>query len=112
MGLSLETVYVCNILKCKTDKNIKDCEEEIKKCFPFLKEQIKKINPDVICTLGTCASKTLLSSKAGITALRGKFHNYNGIKVMPTFHPAELIENKNKKGYVWEDMKKIITAIF
>ncbi|MBW1615499.1 MAG: uracil-DNA glycosylase [Deltaproteobacteria bacterium] len=111
MGLSLKTVYICNILKCKTEKNIKDCEEEIKKCLPFLKEQIKKINPDVICTLGTYASKTLLNSKAGITALRGKFHNYNGIKVMPTFHPAELIENKNKKSYVWEDMKKIMTEI-
>ncbi len=111
MNLSLEQVYICNLLKCKIDKNIKNCEKEIKNCLPFLKDQIKKINPQIICTLGTMASQTILNNKSGITGLRGKFHKYNNIKVMPTFHPAELIENENKKRYVWEDMKKIMAEI-
>ncbi len=76
-----------------------------------IKMEAKKINPQIICTLGTEASKALLNTKAGITALRGKFHNYYKIKVMPTFHPAELIENENKKRYVWEDMKKVMAII-
>jgi len=111
MGLSLKTVYICNLLKCRLENNRKSIEYEIKKCLPFLKIQIKKINPKVICTLGTEASKALLNSKAEITVLRGKFQNYNGIKVMPTFHPTELIADDNKKRYVWEDMKKIISCM-
>ncbi|MEA3436606.1 MAG: uracil-DNA glycosylase, partial [Thermodesulfobacteriota bacterium] len=76
-----------------------------KTCFPFLKRQLLVIKPDFICALGTFAAQTLLETKQPISRLRGHFHDYMGIKVMPTYHPAYLLRNANKKRDVWEDMK-------
>jgi len=72
-----------------------------------VRRQIAIIKPKVICTLGKFASQTLLDTETTISALRGKFHEYEGIKVMPTYHPAYLLRNPHDKRLVWEDMKKI-----
>ncbi len=108
MELKREGVYIANIIKCRPPNNRDPLEDEISACEPFLKEQLRIINPKIICTLGTFAAQTLLKTKEKITSLRGKFYTYEGIKLMPTFHPAYLLRNPNDKKYTWEDMQKIM----
>ena len=107
MGLKREDVYIANILKCRPPNNRPPLPTEILACADNLRRQVELIKPKVICTLGKFASQTLLKTETPITALRGKFQEYNGIKVMPTFHPAYLLRNPQDKKLVWEDMKKI-----
>jgi DNA polymerase len=85
--------------------------DEIEVCFPFLKRQIASVKPDIICALGTFAAQTLLETKSPISKLRGCFYDYMGTRVLPTYHPAYLLRNPNKKRDVWEDMKKIMKAM-
>jgi len=101
-------VYICNIIKCRPAGNRNPAPDEIEACFPFLERQLAAIKPDVICALGTFAARTLLNTTASISKLRGRFHDYRGIKVLPTYHPAYLLRNPEKKRAVWEDMKKLI----
>lgn len=108
MKLTREQVYICNIIKCRPPGNRNPMPDEIKTCFPFLKRQLSVIKPDLICALGTFAAQTLLETKQPISRLRGHFHDYMGIRVMPTYHPAYLLRNANKKRDVWEDMKILI----
>jgi DNA polymerase len=107
MGLKREDVYIANILKCRPPNNRAPLPAEILACEGNVKRQIDLIKPRVICTLGKSASQTLLRTMTPISALRGKFHTYNGVQVMPTFHPAYLLRNPADKKLVWEDMKKI-----
>lgn len=107
MGFKRGDVYIANILKCRPPGNRMPLPAEILACEDNVKRQIELINPKVICTLGKFASQTLLRSQTPISALRGKFQEYNGIKVMPTFHPAYLLRNPHDKKLVWEDMKKV-----
>ncbi|CAN2040349.1 uracil-DNA glycosylase [Candidatus Magnetomoraceae bacterium gMMP-15] len=102
-----ESVYLCNIIKCLI-KNSDPGPDEIKACLPFLEKQLAVIKPKFICTLGNIASQALLGSKQDISSLRGHFHNYKGIQVMPTYHPAFLLNNEHKKRDVWEDMQKLM----
>lgn len=108
LKLSRDQVYICNIIKCHPPGNRNPAPDEIKACLPFLKRQISVIKPDFICTLGTVATQALLNSKQSISKLRGRFYDYAGIKVMPTYHPAYLLRYAEKKRDVWEDMKKLI----
>ncbi|MBW1759596.1 MAG: uracil-DNA glycosylase [Deltaproteobacteria bacterium] len=110
INLSRDSVYICNIIKCRPPGNRNPMPDEIKACSPFLKRQIMFIKPDFICTLGTFAAQTLLNSKESVSRLRGHFHSYNGIKLIPTYHPAYLLRYPNKKRDVWEDMKKLMKA--
>ncbi len=107
MGFSRQDVYIANILKCRPPNNRGPLPTEILACEENVRRQIETIKPKVICTLGKFASQTLLRTQSSITALRGRFQEYNGIKVMPTFHPAYLLRNPQDKKLVWEDMKKI-----
>nr|HID59346.1 uracil-DNA glycosylase [Desulfobacterales bacterium] len=107
INLSREEVYVCNVIKCRPPRNRNPEPEEIATCSPFLFRQLGAINPKVICTLGTFAAQTLLQTRAPISELRGKFFKYQGITVMPTYHPAFLLRNPEKKREVWEDMQNI-----
>ena len=107
MGLSRDDVYIANILKCRPPDNRAPLPEEIQVCRYNVRRQIAIIKPKVICTLGKFASQTLLDTEITISELRGKFYEYDGIKVMPTFHPAYLLRNPQNKKLVWEDMKKI-----
>ncbi len=107
MGLKREEVYIANILKCRPPNNRPPQPDEVEKCWPHLAEQIRLIQPKVLCALGSFAAKALLRTDLPIGALRGKFHDVDGIPAMPTYHPAYLLRNPNDKGKVWDDMKKV-----
>ena len=111
MGLTREEVYICNVIKCRPPGNRNPEVDEIQACRPFLERQLTAIGPQVICTLGTFAAQTLLETTAPISRLRGRFHTYNGIKLMPTYHPAYLLRNPDQKRAVWEDVQKIMTIL-
>ena len=102
-----EEVYITNIIKCRPPQNRNPEPDEIQSCHPFLEKQIQSIQPKMICALGTFAAQTLLSTNAKITALRGRFFDLGGIKVLPTYHPAYLLRNPERKREVWDDMKQI-----
>jgi DNA polymerase len=106
--LSRSQVYICNIIKCRPPGNRNPQPDEIKRCAPFLERQIAAIQPDFICALGTFAAQTLLQTATPISRLRGRFHRYKGIKLLPTYHPAYLLRNPDKKRDVWEDMKMLM----
>lgn len=111
IDLTRDEVYICNIIKCRPPANRNPESDEITACFPFLKRQLDAIGPDFICALGTFASQTLLDTNEPISKLRGRLFQYRGIKVMPTYHPAYLLRNPEKKRDVWEDMKKLISMM-
>ena len=111
MGLTREEVYICNILKCRPPGNRNPKPEEILACEPFLIKQLQVIKPEVICALGTFAAHTLLNTKVPISLLRGKFHSYQEIKFMPTYHPAYLLRNPGAKKQVWEDAQMIMEVL-
>lgn len=106
--LTRSQVYICNIIKCRPPGNRNPAADEINTCFPFLERQIAAIQPDFICALGTFAAQTLLKTATPISRLRGRFHNYKGINVLPTYHPAYLLRNPDKKRDVWEDLKMLM----
>ena len=105
--LTREEVYIANIIKCRPPGNRNPESDEIRACEPFLIKQLQAIRPKLICALGTFAAQTLLKTEERISLLRGRFHPYQGIPVMPTYHPAYLLRNSQFKRDVWEDMKKI-----
>ena len=107
IDLSREAIYICNVIKCRPPENRNPLPEEIESCEPFLLKQVEAIKPKVICALGKFAAQTLLKTEAPISALRGRFHSYHGIPLMPTYHPAYLLRNPNMKRQVWEDVQKI-----
>ena len=107
IDLSREAVYICNVIKCRPPENRNPLPEEIESCEPFLIKQVEAIKPKVICALGKFAAQTLLKTEAPISALRGRFQDYHGIPLMPTYHPAYLLRNPNMKRQVWEDIQKI-----
>ena len=108
MKLERKDVYICNILKCRPPGNRNPLPDEISMCEPFLKKQLQIISPKIICALGTFAAQTLLKTDIPISALRGRFHSYEGIKLMPTYHPAYLLRNPSAKKPVWEDVQMIM----
>lgn len=101
-------VYITNVNKCRPPKNRDPRPEEVEACEPFLIKQIQVVKPKVIVALGRWAAQTLLKTKTPITALRGKFHDYHGIALMPTFHPAAILRDPNLRRPVWEDMKQVM----
>ncbi|MGB3057465.1 MAG: uracil-DNA glycosylase, partial [Candidatus Omnitrophota bacterium] len=107
IGLKREDVYIANILKCRPPGNRNPLPSEIATCVTYLEKQIEFIKPGIICALGKFAAQTLLNTETPISRLRGKFHEYRGIKLMPTYHPAYLLRNPGGKREVWEDMKKV-----
>lgn len=111
MGLKREDVYIANVVKCRPPDNRNPEPDEIQSCEPFLLKQIQLIRPRVIVGLGKFAVQTLLKSKVPITRLRGTWHDYHGIKLMPTLHPAYLLRNPGDKKLVWEDIKKVLQEL-
>jgi len=107
IDLTREEVYITNILKCRPPNNRNPKPDEITICLPFLLKQLEAIRPKIICALGTFAAQTLLGTENKISALRGRFHDYQGAKLMPTYHPAFLLRNPHFKKAVWDDMKMI-----
>lgn len=108
MDLTREQVYICNVIKCRPQNNRNPLPDEIARCLPFLERQIAAIKPDFICTLGACASVTLLGKDESISSLRGRFYDYHNIRLIPTYHPAYLLRYPEKKREVWEDIKRLM----
>jgi DNA polymerase len=107
IGLRREDVYIANVVKCRPPGNRAPERDEVAACDPFLFRQIALIRPEVIVTLGSPALQCLLRCKDTVTKARGEWRDFNGIRVMPTFHPAYLLRSPDKKREVWEDMKKV-----
>jgi len=108
MKMKREDVYIANIVKCRPPDNRTPLPEEIATCEGFLYRQINVVGPKVIVCLGSVAAQNLLKTDAKISQLRGRFTEWQGIQVMPTYHPAFLLRNPNMKKAVWEDMKTVM----
>lgn len=112
INMTRDQVYIANILKCRPPNNRNPETEEIKNCYPFLQQQIKVIQPRIICALGTFAAQTLLQTKTPIGRLRGRGHPFSKHSlVIPTYHPAFLLRNPSKKRDVWEDMQLVMKLL-
>jgi DNA polymerase len=107
IGFRRDQVYICNVVKCRPPGNRNPERDEADTCEPFLFRQLTFIQPQVIVALGLPAFQCLLKTKEGITRARGQWREWNGIKLMPTFHPAFLLRSPDKKRETWEDMKKV-----
>lgn len=103
-------VYIANIVKCRPPENRNPADEEAETCIPILKRQIELINPKVIVLLGAVPLK-YLTGKTGITRQRGNWMEYNGIQIMPTYHPAYLLRNPAAKADVWKDLQKVMAYL-
>jgi DNA polymerase len=111
MGWSRQTVYINNIVSCRPPGNRNPQPDEVEACKPFLEARIGAIGPRIIVALGRPAANTLLGTDAPISTLRGRFHDRNGIKVMPTFHPAYLLREPDKKRDAWADLKLVMAEL-
>lgn len=111
MQLRREDVYICNVVKCRPPGNRNPEPDEVAACEPFLIRQLGAIAPEVIVALGKFAAQTLLRSKTPITQMRGRWFDYQGVMLMPTFHPAYLLRNPGDKRLVWEDIQKVMRVL-
>jgi DNA polymerase len=111
MRLARSDVYICNVVKCRPPDNRNPEPDEVEACSPFLRQQIALVKPEVIVALGKFAAQTLLASKTPITRLRGNWHVYEGVPLMPTLHPAYLLRNPGDKKLVWQDIKQVMTRL-
>jgi uracil-DNA glycosylase len=107
IGLKREEVLIGNVNRCRPPGNRTPTIQEARTCRQFLMREIAIARPEIIVVMGNTATQNLLDTKEGITKLRGKFQDYYGVKVMPTFHPAYLLRDPSKKRETWEDMKKV-----
>ena len=111
MKLKREDVYIANCLKCRPPNNRSPLPTEIVTCQPILMRQIEIIKPRIICALGKFAAQTLLRTEEPISRLRGRFFDWNGIQLMPTFHPAYLLRNPADKKLVWADVQLVMKEL-
>jgi DNA polymerase len=111
MSYRRDEVYICNIVKCRPPGNRNPEPDEIAACEPFLKAQLAALRPRMIVALGKFAAQVLTRSDAPISALRGRFHAYEGIPLMPTFHPAFLLRTPEKKREVWNDLQQVMAEL-
>ena len=111
MGFKRSDVYICNVIKHRPPGNRLPEPEEIVACAPFMFEQLRHIRPRIICALGSVAAKTLLGQDVSITRIRGTVMDWQGIPVVPTFHPAYLLRNPPSKKLVWQDLKLVMRLL-
>lgn len=111
MKIKRNEVYIANVVKCRPPQNRDPLPEEQATCLPFLKKQIAALQPKVIVTLGKIATHALLGPQAPISRLRGEWRDYEGVALMPTFHPSYLLHNPGEKRLVWEDIKKVMERL-
>ncbi|HET9327634.1 MAG TPA: uracil-DNA glycosylase [Candidatus Eisenbacteria bacterium] len=103
--LTRETVFICNVLKCRPPENRNPLPHEIESCAPYLRRQLQALRPRLICCLGKFAAELLVGVKGTIGGLRGKVYRYQGAKLLVTYHPAACLRNPAYKRPVWEDMQ-------
>ncbi|MBI2897689.1 MAG: uracil-DNA glycosylase [Deltaproteobacteria bacterium] len=111
MGLAREDVYICNVVKCRPPENRTPLPDEMATCAGFLEGQLEIVAPEVIVAMGSTAARQLLQTTAAMGRLRGSFHEYRGVPVMPTYHPAYLLRNAEAKKPVWDDLKKVMARL-
>ncbi len=111
MKLTREDVYIANVIKCRPPENRNPEPDELDACRPFIKRQIELIRPRVIVTLGRFALQSLTEKAYSISSVRGRWLAYDGVKVMPTYHPAYLLRTPAAKKDVWNDMKKVMIEL-
>ena len=111
MGLKREEVFIANVLKCRPPGNRDPQENEIAACLPYLRAQIELVRPRIICSLGRHAAHALLGRKDSLSGLRGRFFEYQGTPLMPTFHPSYLLRAPAEKRYAWEDLQQIMERL-
>ena len=107
IGIKREEVYIANIVKCRPPNNRNPEYEEAEACKEYLESQVNLVKPEIIVLLGSVALKNILGKEYGITASRGKWFEKDGIKYLPTFHPAALLRDETKKIDFWNDLKKL-----
>jgi DNA polymerase len=111
MGLRRKDVYIANVVKCRPPENRVPMFDEVNACFPFLREQIDIVRPEVIVALGATAVCALLRKAASVSSLRGRWHAFAGIPLLATYHPAYLLRNPADKKKVWEDMQIVMRKL-
>lgn len=109
--LRREDVYIANIVKCRPPSNRNPLPDECATCIPFLLQQLESIGPEIVVALGGVATHNLLDTKLPISRLRGAFHDFGGVRIMPTYHPAYLLRNPAQKRKVYEDMLMVREAL-
>jgi uracil-DNA glycosylase len=108
MGYTRDDVYICNVVKCRPPNNRNPEPDEVTACEPFLRAQLQAVRPKAIVALGKFAAQTLLRDSTPITRMRGTWREYEGIKLMPTFHPAYLLRQPAEKKKAWEDLQQVM----
>ena len=111
MGWRRNEVYICNVIKCRPPQNRNPQPDEIESCGPFLRRQLDSIRPQAILALGSFAAQFLLSTQQPISKLRNRVHLFEGIPVVPTYHPAYLLRNPLQKRRVWEDVQLLLSLV-
>lgn len=111
MGYARSDIFIANVVKCRPPSNRKPKREEMDACLPYLRQQIKMINPKIIVGLGGTAMEGLLGKPVSITRMRGDWQEYAGIKLMPTFHPSYLLRDPTKKKDAWADLKQVLAEL-
>ncbi|WP_173198073.1 uracil-DNA glycosylase [Geobacter sp. SVR] len=116
MGLKREEVYICNVVKCRPPGNRDPLPDEIAACSPFLLRQLQSIRPEAVVALGKFAAQTLLETKEPISRIRGRFRDYHGIPLMPTYHPSFLMRRQKEGSLdafweVWDDMAQVLRLL-
>ena len=99
-----KNVYIANIVKCRPPDNRNPSADEIAQCLPYLQRQIALMQPKLIVALGKVASNALLGKEATIASLRSKLHDYHGIPLLVTYHPAYLLRSPSEKAKAWQDL--------
>lgn len=107
IDLRREEVYICNVLKCRPPENRTPAPDEVEQCLPYLEQQLALVRPALICALGLSAVQALLKTKSSMASLRGRTFEYQGIPLIPTYHPAALLRNPGLKRDAWEDMQRV-----
>ncbi|MDP3502960.1 MAG: uracil-DNA glycosylase [Myxococcales bacterium] len=111
MKFTRDDVYICNVVKCRPPNNRNPEPDEIEACEPFLKAQLASLQPKVIVALGKFAAQTLLRDTTAITRLRGQWREYQGVSLMPTFHPAYLLRKPEEKRVAWMDLQEVMKRL-
>ena len=111
MKLAPEDVYVSHIVRCRPTKGREPSIEEIRRCMPFLEREINLAAPEVICVFGEFAARALLERSEPLERLRGRFYEKYGVRIMPTWHPDDMIDDPEKKRPVWDDIRKVMSCL-
>ncbi len=107
IGLKRSDVYIANVVKCRPPGNRNPEPDEIESCSPYLFRQLEHLRPEIVVALGKFSAQTLLQTEEKITRLRGRFHAFRGVKLMPTWHPAYLLRNPDAKREAWHDLQLV-----